>query len=223
MNSFLDAVVRILLANAHWIVRGGLVALLDQESNFGFVGFAEDGVEADQKFQLLKPDVVLLDLRGPTMDGLELTRYLVEKLQARILIFTTLDSEEDLKQSLKAGVKGYLLKEVGRKEIIEAIRVVARGGNYFSPRMAGKVANLIGRTELSVRELTVLRLMCDGKSNKEIGSDLGTSEGTVKTYAKRIFQKLRVVRRSQAVSLALKRGLVAKRERRLIRKGSASQ
>ena len=109
MNSFLDAVVRILLANAHWIVRGGLVALLDQESNFGFVGFAEDGVEADQKFQLLKPDVVLLDLRGPTMDGLELTRYLVEKLQARILIFTTLDSEEDLKQSLKAGAKGYLL------------------------------------------------------------------------------------------------------------------
>jgi DNA-binding NarL/FixJ family response regulator len=200
--------IRILLADDHLIVREGLASVLGQEADLDFVGFAEDGAQACEQFKLLKPDVVLLDLRMPGMDGLEVARYLVRNFQARIIILTTFDSEEDLKQSLKAGAKGYLLKEAGREEIIDAIRFVSEGGTYLPARLASKVASFVYRAELSGRELAVLRLMCAGKSNKEIGTELNITEGTVKTHVKGIFYKLDVISRSEAVSLALRRGLV---------------
>lgn len=200
--------IRILLADDHLIVREGLASVLGQESDLTFVGFAENGDQACEQFERLRPDIVLLDLRMPGMDGLEVARYLVKEFQARIIILTTFDSEEDLKQSLKAGAKGYLLKEAGRVEILEAIRTVAQGGNYLPARLASKVASFVNRTELSARELAVLRLMCQGKSNKEIGAKLGITEGTVKSHVKGIFYRLDVISRSEAVSLALRRGLV---------------
>jgi DNA-binding NarL/FixJ family response regulator len=200
--------IRILLADDHLVVREGLALVLGQEADLNFVGFAENGTQACEEFERLRPDVVLLDLRMPERDGLDVARELVKRFQARIIILTTFDSDEDLRQSLKAGVKGYLLKEAGREEIIDAIRTVARGGNYLPARLANKVASFVSRTELTSRELAVLRLMCKGKSNKEIGAALSITEGTVKTHVKGIFYRLDVISRAEAVSLALRRGLV---------------
>ena len=199
---------RIMLADDHLIVREGLVTVLGDEPDFEFVGFAEDGQQACEEYARLLPDVLLLDLRMPKRDGLEVARELVGKFQAKVIILTTFDNDEDLKQSLKAGAKGYLLKEAEKEEIADAIRTVAQGGNYLPAKLGGKLANFAFRAELTERELEVLRLMCEGKSNKEIGTNLFITEGTVKTHVKSIFYKLDVISRSEAVSTAIRRGLV---------------
>jgi two-component system NarL family response regulator len=200
--------IRIMLADDHLIVREGLVTVVGEEPDFEFIGFAEDGVQACEEYARLLPDVLLLDLRMPKRDGLEVARELVSKFQAKVIILTTFDNDEDLKQSLKAGAKGYLLKEAEKEEIIDAIRTVAQGGNYLPAKLGGRLANFAFRAELTERELDVLRLMCAGKSNKEIGSKLFITEGTVKTHVKSIFYKLDVISRSEAVSTAIRRGLV---------------
>jgi two-component system NarL family response regulator len=200
--------IRIMLADDHLIVREGLVTVLSEEPDFEFVGFAEDGEQACEEYAKLLPDVLLLDLRMPKRDGLEVARELVGKFQAKVIILTTFDNEEDLKQSLKAGAKGYLLKEAEKEEIADAVRTVAEGGNYLPAKLGGKLANFAFRAELTERELEVLRLICDGKSNKEIGAKLFITEGTVKTHVKSIFYKLDVISRSEAVSTAIRRGLV---------------
>jgi two-component system, NarL family, response regulator len=200
--------IRIMFADDHLIVREGLVTVIGEEPDFEFVGFAEDGLQACDEYARLLPDVLLLDLRMPKRDGLEVTRELVGKFQAKVIILTTFDNDEDIKQSLKAGAKGYLLKEAEKEEIIDAIRTVARGGNYLPAKLGGRLANFAFRAELTERELDVLRLMCSGKSNKEIGAKLFITEGTVKTHVKSIFYKLDVISRSEAVSTAIRRGLV---------------
>jgi DNA-binding NarL/FixJ family response regulator len=205
--------IRIMLADDHLIVREGLVTVLSDEPDFEFVGFAEDGEQACEEYAKLLPDVLLLDLRMPKRDGLEVARELVSRFQAKVVIVTTFDNEEDLKQSLKAGAKGYLLKEAEKEEIIDAIRTVAEGGNYLPAKLGGKLANFAFRAELTERELEVLRLMCEGKSNKEIGTKLFITEGTVKTHVKSIFYKLDVISRSEAVSTAIRRGLVRSDDR----------
>jgi two-component system, NarL family, response regulator len=208
-----DKHIRIMLADDHLIVREGLVTVLSDEPDFEFVGFAEDGEQACEEYAKLLPDVLLLDLRMPKRDGLEVARELVSRFQAKVVIVTTFDNEEDLKQSLKAGAKGYLLKEAEKEEIIDAIRTVAEGGNYLPAKLGGKLANFAFRAELTERELEVLRLMCEGKSNKEIGTKLFITEGTVKTHVKSIFYKLDVISRSEAVSTAIRRGLVRSDDR----------
>jgi DNA-binding NarL/FixJ family response regulator len=200
--------IRIMLADDHWIVREGLATMLNKQPDFEVVGFAEDGEEVCQEYERLRPDVLLLDLRMPKRDGLEVARELVSKFQANIIILTTFDDEEDLKQSLKAGAKSYLLKEAEKEEIVDAIRAVSRGENYLPAKIGGKLAKFAFRAELTERELNVIRLMCQGKSNKEIGAKLFISEGTVKTHVKGIFYKLDVISRSEAVSTAIRRGLV---------------
>jgi len=200
--------IRIMLADDHLIVREGLVTVLSEEPDFEFVGFAEDGEEACEVFAKLLPDVLLLDLRMPKRDGVQVARELVSKFQAKVIILTTFDNEEDLKQSLKAGAKGYLLKEAEKEEIADAIRTVSQGGNYLPAKLGGKLATFAFRDELTERELEVLRLMCEGRSNKEIGSKLFITEGTVKTHVKSIFYKLDVISRSEAVSTAIRKGLV---------------
>ena len=200
--------IRIMLADDHLIVREGLVTVLSEEPDFEFVGFAEDGEQACEQYAKLLPEVLLLDLRMPKRDGLEVARELVSKYEAKVIVLTTFDNEGDLKQSLKAGAKGYLLKEAEKEEIADAIRTVSAGGNYLPAKLGGMLANFAFRAELTERELEVLRLMCDGKSNKEIGSTLFITEGTVKTHVKSIFYKLDVISRSEAVSTALRKGLV---------------
>ena len=200
--------IRIMLADDHLIVREGLITVLGEEPDFEFVGFAEDGEQACEEYARLLPDVLLLDLRMPKQDGIQVTRELVSKFQAKVIILTTFDNEEDLKQSLKAGAKGYLLKEAEKEEIADAIRTVSQGANYLPAKLGGKLATFAFRAELTERELEVLRQMCEGKSNKEIGSKLFITEGTVKTHVKSIFYKLDVISRSEAVSTAIRRGLV---------------
>jgi DNA-binding NarL/FixJ family response regulator len=200
--------IRIMLADDHMIVREGLVTVLGEEPDFEFVGFAEDGEQACEEYARLLPDVLLLDLRMPKRDGIQVARELVSKFQAKVIILTTFDNEEDLKQSLKAGAKGYLLKEAEQEEIADAIRTVSQGASYLPAKLGGKLATFAFRSELTERELDVLRLMCDGKSNKEIGSKLFITEGTVKTHVKSIFYKLDVISRSEAVSAAIRKGLV---------------
>ena len=200
--------IRIMLADDHLIVREGLVTVLGEEPDFEFVGFAEDGEQACEEYARLLPDVLLLDLRMPKQDGIQVTRELVTNFQAKVIILTTFDNEEDLKQSLKAGAKGYLLKEAEKEEIADAIRTVFRGANYLPAKLGGKLATSAFRAELTERELEVLRQMCDGRSNKEIGAKLFITEGTVKTHVKSIFYKLDVISRSEAVSTAIRRGLV---------------
>jgi DNA-binding NarL/FixJ family response regulator len=200
--------IRIMLADDHLIVREGLITVLGEEPDFEFVGFAEDGEQACEEYARLLPDVLLLDLRMPRRDGIQVTRELVSKFQAKVIILTTFDNEEDLKQSLKAGAKGYLLKEAEKEEIADAIRTVSQGASYLPAKLGGKLATFAFRAELTERELEVLRQMCEGKSNKEIGSKLFITEGTVKTHVKSIFYKLDVISRSEAVSTAIRRGLV---------------
>jgi two-component system NarL family response regulator len=199
--------IRLLIADDHTILRQGLAAVLAEEPDFDFVGFAEDGPQTLERYAALKPDVVLLDLRMPKRDGLEVARELVGRWQAKVLILTAFDHDEDLRQGLKAGAKGYLLKDAAREEIADAVRTVAQGGTYLPARLASKLAGVLFRTELTERELAVLRLMCEGKSNKEIGAALFISEGTVKTHVKNLFAKLDVNSRSEAVAAAIRRGL----------------
>ncbi|MBV8212032.1 MAG: response regulator transcription factor [Verrucomicrobia bacterium] len=205
--------IRIMLADDHLIVREGLVTVLGEEPDFEFVGFAEDGEQACEEYARLLPDVLLLDLRMPKRDGIQVARELVSKFQAKVIILTTFDNEEDLKQSLKAGAKGYLLKEAEKEEIADAVRTVSQGSNYLPAKLGGKLATFAFRAELTERELEVLRQMCEGKSNKEIGSKLFITEGTVKTHVKSIFYKMDVISRSEAVSTAIRRGLVRGHDR----------
>ena len=202
-----DGPIRLLIADDHTILRQGLAAVLDEEPDFDFVGFAEDGQQTLEGYAALKPDVVLLDLRMPKRDGLEVARELVSRWQANVLILTAFDHDEDLRQGLKAGAKGYLLKDAAREEIADAVRTVAQGGTYLPARLANKLAGFMFRTELTERERAVLRLVCEGQSNKEIGAALFISEGTVKTHVKNLFAKLDVNSRSEAVAAAIRRGL----------------
>lgn len=199
--------IRLMIADDHTILRQGLAAVLAEEPDFEFVGFAEDGLQALERYAALRPDVVLLDLRMPKRDGLEVARELVSRWQAKVLILTAFDHDEDLRRGLKAGAKGYLLKDAAREEIADAVRTVAHGGTYLPARLAHKLAGVAFRTELTERELAVLRLMCEGKANKEIGAALFISEGTVKTHVKNLFAKLEVNSRSEAVAAAIRRGL----------------
>ena len=199
--------IRLMIEDDHTILRQGLAAVLAEEPDFEFVGFAEDGQQTLERYAALRPDVVLLDLRMPKRDGLEVARELVNRWRANVLILTAFDHDEDLRQGLKAGAKGYLLKDAAREEIADAVRTVAHGGTYLPARLAHKLAGVMFRTELTERELAVLRLMCEGNSNKEIGAALFISEGTGKTHVKNLFAKLEVNSRSEAVAAAIRRGL----------------
>lgn len=196
-----------MIADDHTILRQGLAAVLAEEPDFEFVGYAEDGQQAIERYAALKPDVLLLDLRMPKRDGVEVARELVNRWQAKVLILSAFDHDEDLRRGLKAGAKGYLLKDAAREEIADAVRTVAQGGTYLPARLAHKLAGVMFRTELTERELAVLRLMCEGKANKEIGTALFISEGTVKTHVKNLFAKLGVNSRAEAVAAAIRRGL----------------
>ena len=196
-----------MIADDHTILRQGLAAVLAEEPDFEFVGYAEDGQQAIERYAALKPDVLLLDLRMPKRDGVEVARELVNRWQAKVLILSAFDHDEDLRRGLKAGAKGYLLKDAAREEIADAVRTVAQGGTYLPARLAHKLAGVMFRTELTERELAVLRLMCEGKANKEIGTALFISEGTIKTHVKNLFAKLDVNSRAEAVAAAIRRGL----------------
>jgi two-component system, NarL family, response regulator len=199
--------IRILIADDHPAMREGLAALLEQQPDFEVVALARDGKEAITLYRQHQPDVLLLDLSMPNMDGTEVTAAVrTEFAHARIMILTTYDGDEDIYRALRAGACGYLLKDVPSQEIFTGIRNVYAGQKYLMSQVAYKLTDRFQGSELTERELEVLMLMVQGKSNCEISVDLNVVEGTVKFHVRNILQKLGVSDRTQAVIVALKRG-----------------
>ena len=209
--------IKILIADDHPVVREGLIAMLSREVDFKVVGEAKDGVGAVNKAKELGPDVVLMDLRMPEMDGVEAMRQIrAEMPDVKFIILTTYSDDEYIFSGIEAGARAYLLKDAPREDLFKAIRAVYQGESLIQPVVATKLldrfSELSRRTpsgeELSVRELEVLCLMAKGAANKEIGAQLSIAQSTVKTHITNIFQKLGVNDRTEAVTQALKRGII---------------
>jgi DNA-binding NarL/FixJ family response regulator len=203
------AVIRVLVCEDHQIVREGVVALLEADPDFKVVAEAGDGVAAVALFREHTPDVTLIDLRMPKMNGVEVIRLLRrEAPRSRFLVLTTYDTEDDISRALQAGASGYLLKGIGRATLRDAVRIVHAGRRFIPPEIADRVLPGSAAAELTDRELQVLRRIAEGLSNREIGEQLGISESTVKSHVNGLLGKLGVADRTQALVLALKRGLV---------------
>jgi two-component system NarL family response regulator len=204
-----QARIRVLVADDHPVVRHGIIANLKPQIDMTVVAEAEDGVEALALIKEHLPDVVMLDLRMPRMDGLGVVAELkAAKLPIKVIVMTTFESEEDVNRSLKSGVRGYLSKDSTQEEILDAIRRVSAGETYLPARIMQKVAEGLSRPVLSPRELEVLQCVAAGKSNKEIGGQLYIAEGTVKTHVKSVLEKLGAAGRTAALKEAVHRGLV---------------
>jgi two-component system NarL family response regulator len=201
--------IRILIADDHSVVREGLVSLVRRKSDMVVVAEASNGREAVELWKEHRPDVTLLDLRMPELDGVGAIKEIRELDEnAHIVVLTTYDGDEDIYRAIKAGAKAYLLKDTARDALVETVRRVHAGETYLPPQLAAKLAERVSGQALSPREIDVLQRMAVGKSNKEIGAELFISEGTVKTHIKSIFSKLDVVSRTEAVATATRRGLI---------------
>ena len=201
--------IRVLIADDHSVVREGLASLVKRKSDMVVVAEASNGREAVQLWKEHRPDVTLLDLRMPELDGVGAIKEIREMDEnAQIVVLTTYDGDEDIYRAIKAGAKAYLLKDTARDALVETVRRVHAGETYLPPQLAAKLAERVSGEALSPREIEVLRRMAVGKSNKEIGTELFITEGTVKTHIKSIFSKLDVVSRTEAVATANRRGLI---------------
>ncbi|GFE71430.1 NarL subfamily protein [Chroococcus sp. FPU101] len=200
--------IRVLIADDHAIVSQGLTLLLECKPDITVVGQACNGKEAIALFRQHQPDVTLMDLRMPEMGGVEAITVLCSEFpDPRIIVLTTYNGDEDIYRGLRAGAKGYLLKDSKPDELMSAIYAVHSGKQYIPSEVAVKLIERMSNPELSDRELEVLRHMAIGMSNQEIGVDLNITESTVKFHVNRILSKLGVSDRTQAVIVALKRGL----------------
>ncbi|MGI5206624.1 response regulator [Spirillospora sp. CA-108201] len=206
----MTAKLRIIVVDDHTVMRAGVVALLAAEPGIEIVGEAGDGREAIALAERLRPDVALLDLRMPVLDGVAATGEL-GRLGTRVLVLTTYDTDTEIERAIEAGAVGYLLKDTTRDQLVDAIRSAARGETVLAPRVAEKLVARMRRPEpvaLTAREIEVLRAVADGLSNAEIGRRLVIAEATVKTHLLRVFAKLDVADRTRAVVVALDRGLL---------------
>ncbi|TFI51802.1 response regulator transcription factor [Mastigocladus laminosus UU774] len=205
-----ETIIRILIADDHPIVLQGLSALVGQQPGMIVVAEARNGREAVELFGIHHPDVALLDLQMPELTGVEAIQSIKSEFpQARIIILTTYDTDEDIYQGLKAGAKAYLLKDAPTAELLNAIRTVHRGQKYIAVEVGAKLAARMEGPQLSEREREVLTHLVKGMSNQQISKALSISDGTVKFHVNHILSKLGVSDRTQAVIEALKRGLVS--------------
>ena len=201
--------IRLLIVEDHNVVRQGLVALLNVVEGLEVVGEAADGVEAIAEYRKSRPDITLVDLRLPKLSGVEvIQRIRMEAPHARLIVLTTYDGDEDIYRALKAGAKGYLLKGMTTQELIATIREVHAGRAHIPPAIAEKLAERMGTEDLTPREAEVLEQIVNGKSNKEIATELAISEATVKTHINSLLSKLGVTDRTQAATAAIRRGIV---------------
>jgi len=201
--------IGVLIADDHSVLRQGVVSLIGFEADMMVVGEASNGREAVDLWKQHRPDVTLLDLRMPELDGVGVIKQIrAEDENTRIIVLTTFDGDEDIYRAIQAGAKGYLLKDVPREALIDCIRRVHAGETCVPVHLANRLAKRISDKSVSEREIDVLKLMAQGKSNKEIGSALFISAGTVKSHVKSIFAKLNVNSRAEAVANAAHRGLI---------------
>jgi two-component system NarL family response regulator len=199
----------VLLVDDHALLRTGVANIINQEPDLHVVGEAGNGVEALDAFDRHRPDVTLIDLRMPVMEGVEAIRRIRERdPHARVVVLTTYDTDEEISRALKAGAKAYVLKDIAADDLVACIRDVLAGKTYLAPAAAAKLAEGVTRVRLTPRELSALRLMADGKANKEIAGALDISERTVKTHLGHLFEKLGVTSRTEAIKVATRRGLV---------------
>ena len=201
--------IRVLIADDHPVIREGLTALLNRRRDMTVVAEASNGREAVAQFLLHRPDVGLVDLRMPEMGGAEAIAAIREQApSARLIVLTTYDDDEDIQNGFRAGARAYLLKDTPREQLLECIRAVHEGRMLIPPNIAAKLADHMGASELTPRETEVLRLVAEGKPNKVIAATLFISEGTVKTHMNSLLRKLDAADRTQAVTVALKRGIL---------------
>ncbi|MFI9503557.1 response regulator [Nocardia sp. NPDC052566] len=203
--------LRLVIVDDHVVMRAGIAALLAAEPTIDIVGEAADGQAAIELVERLAPDVALLDLRMPVLDGVSATRAITGRTATRVLILTTYDTDADIERAVEAGAIGYLLKDTSREQLVDAVHAAARGQTVLAPRVAERLVARIRRpapVALTPREVDVLRGVADGLSNPEIGRRLVIGEATVKTHLLRIFAKLDVADRTHAVVVAMDRGLL---------------
>lgn len=201
--------IRLLVVDDHPVVRKGLVEILRGEPTFEVAGEAASGREAIVQYEALRPDVVLMDLLMPGIGGVEAIEA-IRRLDpgARVVIMTAIDGEEDIYRGLRAGAKGYLLKDAPDAEVIDAVNVTMRGLRYLARNVAAKLADHLDNEKLSDREVQILDWMATGLSNKGIAREAGITEGTVKFHVNHILSKLGCASRTEAVATAMKRGLI---------------
>lgn len=201
--------IRVMLVEDHLMVRVGLASIINAEPDMEVVAEAGTGEVAVELFRERRPDVTLLDLRMPGMNGVDAMLAIRAKVpDARVIVLTTFDGDEDIYRALKAGAQGYLLKDMGRDELLEAIRAVHNGQRRVPSRVTRRLAERMPDSELTPREMDVLGLIATGKSNKEIGIALGITEPTVKVHVVNLLGKLGVSDRTRAVTVALERGII---------------
>ncbi len=199
----------VLIADDLPIVREGLATLINGRSDMRVVAEAANGREAVEKFIAHSPDIALLELRLPLMDGVEAVISICKRVpSARVVIFTTCQGEEDIYRAMRAGAYGYLLKDAPLSELVECIHSVAEGRRWVPPAVAARLGKRVADRALTARELEVIRALTSGKSNKEIGTLLDISEATVKVHITHILEKLKVTGRTEAINVAMRRGLV---------------
>lgn len=203
------ATARVLVVDDHSLLRTGVANIINLEPALEVVAEAANGLDAIEAYRTFQPDVVLMDLRMPGMEGVEAVRQIREiDPHARVIVLTTYDADEDIARALQAGAKAYILKDIAADALVACIRDVLAGKTYLAPSAAAKLAERVTQVQLTPRELAALRLLANGHSNKEIATALGISERTVKTHLGHLFEKLGVTSRTEAVRVATRRGLV---------------
>jgi DNA-binding NarL/FixJ family response regulator len=203
------APARVLLVDDHALLRTGVANIINQEPDLQVVAEAGDGAEAIAAWERHRPDVTLLDLRMPVMEGVEVVRQIrARDPQALVIVLTTYDTDGEISSALKAGAKAYVLKDISADALVGCVHDVLAGKTYLAPAAAAKLAEGVTRVQLTPREMAALTLVADGKANKEIATALHISERTVKTHLAHLFEKLGATSRTEAVKVATRRGLV---------------
>jgi DNA-binding NarL/FixJ family response regulator len=210
MPQQLNQPIRVLIADDHPVVRAGLTSMLGTQTELEIVGSAASGEEALAKLGQAKPDVLLLDLRMHGLSGVETLLAMKRTAdETRVIILTSFETDEDIYRAVQAGAQGYLLKDTSLKEMVTAIRTVHAGKRYIPQDIAARLADRMMRTDLTPREVEILKLLSKGPTNKQIGHVLGISENTVKNHVNSIIEKLEVSDRTEAVTTAIQRGLLS--------------
>ena len=201
--------IRVLCADDHPLVRKGIASILGNETDVVLAGEAGNGKEAVELFRRLQPDVVLMDLRMPEMNGIEATRVIRGEMpEAKIIALTSYDGDQDIYRAIEAGVRGYILKEMVHTEVLRAIRTVHAGKRLMPAEVAERLSEYFPQMALTPREVEVLRFVAKGMANKEIAHQLGTASGTIKMHIQNILAKLEASDRTHAVTIALERGIL---------------